>query len=55
MTSPETFASHSKLSLLIPSGKMAMESQANSFESYAPPRQKLPVEGQTAFWEVGSN
>ncbi len=47
--------SHSKRSLLIPSGRMAIALQASSAQSKAPPRQKLPVDGQTAFWVEGSN
>jgi hypothetical protein len=55
MTSPASFDSHSKRSRLIPSGRIAMDSQPSSAASYAPPRQKLPVDGQTAFCRVGSN
>ena len=55
MTSPATPDSQSNRSWLIPSGRMAMDSQPRSVASYAPPLQKFPVEGQTAFCRVGSN
>ena len=45
--------SHSKRSRLISSGRMATAVQPSSAQSKAPPRQKLPVEGQTAFCVVG--
>ncbi len=39
ITSPAILASHSKRSLLMPSGRMAIDWQPNRAESYAPPRQ----------------
>ena len=55
MISPETWASHSNRSRLISSGRMATDSHASRVATYAPPRQKLPVDGHTAFCAVGSN
>ena len=46
LTMPE---SHSKRSRLMLSGMTAMESQERILALNAPPRQKLPVEGQTDF------
>src|SRR5208337_5534589 len=54
MTSPAIFESHSNLSLLIPSGRMAIDWQPRSAELNAPPRQKLPVDGHAAFCRLES-
>ncbi len=55
ITSPASVRSQSNRSRDIPSGRIAIESHPRRAELYAPPRQKLPVEGHAARWKVGSN